>query len=402
MASVTMTIRDPTDTVLEDGPKPEATKPVRVGGRAWPRGALGMLAIVIAAELYLESHSIDFASAHSTGWGWTREAIDRESRGARLLCFGTSVTSLDVSARVLEERLGIPVYNFAVAGGQPYSSYTALRHALRAGAKPDAIVVDFVWSSLATPHDWNERVLPELADLAECAELAIASRDPVFLARIALVRCMPSFRNRSEIRAKVAAFARRQKYDRLVDLAAGARNRNVNRGSSHATPLGHLTAINLADPGVFPPAWECTPLSERYLDRFLNLATSRGIPVFWLVPPIAPPVQEHRDEMGLEGRHTLFIKSVSERHPGVVVVDARASKYGAEAFFDMIHLNRDGAVAYTDALSDIIRDRLRATPTGPAWVFMPAYRPDPLASRVEDVSTSHQIVLARALRGRRQ
>ena len=360
---------------------------------AWPLGVVGMLAIVAAVESYVAGRHEDLGTTYSIEWRRAGQAIGREAKGARVLCFGTSLTRMGVAPKVLEERLGMPAYNFATSGGQPYSAYTSLRQALAAGSKPEALVVDFTWSALATPYDWNERVLPELASLGECAELAVAARDPSFLARIALVWGMPTFRCRAQIRSNIVAAVRGEEPNRIPERHIMARNANINRGGNHAMPTGRVAGVNLNDPTIFPTAWECVPLSEYYIHKFLDLAESHGIPVFWLVPPVSPPVQGHRDELALEGRYTRFIEGVAARHRGVVVVDGRGSRYGSEAFFDMIHLNRDGAVAFTDELAEVIKARLeRDKVEGSGWVHLPEYCPDPLASRVEDLGHSAGLV----------
>jgi hypothetical protein len=291
---------------------------------------------------------------------------------------------MGVAPRVLEERLGVPAYNFATAGGQPYSAFTLLRHALEAGSAPEAVVVDFTWSALASSYDFNERVLPEVASLGECIELAVAARDPDFLARLVLLRCLPSFRCRAEIRSKIVAVLREERRND-IDAYVCVRNANVNRGGMHATPLGRLVHVEAEDAATLPAAWECAPVSEHYIHKFLDLAGSRGIPVFWLVPPIAPEAQSRRDELGLEVPYTRFIDGVASRHPGVVVVDGRGARYGPEAFVDVLHLNRDGAVAFTRDLAEVMGDRLgRRKAEGSRWVRLPEYQPDPEASRVED------------------
>ena len=61
----------------------------------------------------------------------------------------------------------------------------------------------------------------------------------------------------------------------------------------------------------------------------------------------------------------------------------------------MIHLNRDGAVAFTDEVADVIKARIgpgKGKAEGSSWVHLPEYRPDPLASRVEGLGHSAGLV----------
>ena len=283
-----------------------------------PLDVVGMLAIVAATESYVAGRHEDLGTIYSIEWRRAGQAIGRQAKGTRVLCFGTSLTKMGLAPKVLEERLGMPAYNFATSGCQPYACYLMLRRALAEGSKPEAVVVDFTWTALSAPYQWNERVLPEIATLGECAELAIASRDPSFLARIAFVWGMPSFRCRTEIRANVLAAVHGQEPRRYPERHIMARNSNVNRGGNHATPTGTIAGLNLNHPTIFSKEWACQPLSEHYIDEFFSLAESRGIPVFWLIHPIAPAAQAHRDALGLEGPHTRFIERVAAEHRRVV------------------------------------------------------------------------------------
>jgi hypothetical protein len=359
-----------------------------------------MVAIVVLVETYIDSRSQVFGTVFANEWRNVGRSIPREAKGLRVLCFGTSLTRMGVVGTILEQRLGKPAYNFATSGGQPFSTYAAFRAALAAGAEPDAIVVDFTWAALTTSYDWNERVLPELSTLAECAELAIAARDLSFLARLALVWGMPSFRCREQVRANIQAAVAGAEPPRVPDMRYYARNARINRGATLAAPTGQVAPIRFHDLSIFPPAWECTPLSEHYIHEILALAESRGITVFWLVPPVEPRVQARRDALGLEGRYTQFIERVVARHRGVVVVDGRGSRYGAEAFVDMTHVNRDGAVVLTHALAEIIKGRLgQVGVAASSWVRLPDYRPDSLAWRFEDVAGSIRFIDALKARG---
>ena len=359
-------------------------QPARAG---WPLGLVGMLAIVVATERYIAHRPADLGTMYSLEWNGTGHAISRNAAAAKLHCYGTSLTRLGVSPKIIHEKTGLPSYNFALSGGQPYASYTALRKALRMGSKPEALVVDFKWSAIATPSTWNERVLPEVASLAECAELALATNDWNYLARITLVRELPSYRCRTEIRANILAAVRGLEPKRNWERLTMNRNAAANLGATH-TPRGNYDgSIKADDPSLFPVDWKCDPISELYIDKFMELAASRNIQVYWLLHPIAPAAQARREALGSDEAYTRFVKAVVARHPEVSVVDARRSGFGNEAFFDTTHLNRDGAVAFSDELGRAIRARRETTGSDqPYWVSLPPYRKATETARVEDLS----------------
>ena len=361
----------------------------RTTRRGWPLGLIGMLALVALTERYIAKRDTDLGTMYSIEWRMIGESVKRQAPKASICCFGTSLTRMGVSPRILEAKLGKPAYNFALSGGQPFASYTMFRHVLDAGGKPEAVVVEFKWSALGVDYKWNERVLPEMATLRDCAEFAMTVRDPIFFARLALVSKLPSYRCRAEIRDNIVAAIKGVEPKRNHERAIMARNALVNKGANHSPKNDYKGALNPDDPYLCPKEWKCDPISALYIHRLFDLAASRQIPVFWLIPPIAPPTLARRIEIGAEDRYTDFVKSIAASHPGVTVVDARYSKFALGAFIDSTHLNRDGAVALTTSLSDAIAARLSTPPPKAGhWVGLPEYRTSDDGSKIEDMGQS--------------
>jgi hypothetical protein len=373
---------------------------IRARRGGWPFGLIGMLALVCLAERYIAGRgSGDFGTMYTIEWGMKARAIKREAPQAQLLCFGTSLTRLGISPIILADRLGLPAYNLAMSGAQPYAIYTAFRHAIEAGASPRAVVVEFKWTAIALPPTFNEQILPELATLGECAELATAIRDADFLARLALAKLLPSYRYRAQVRDNVsAAVAGREpvrNYERYIE----ARNTRVNRGAYHIPRVGYDGKVDLNDPALFPGAWACDAVSERYIHKFLELAETHAIPVFWLIPPISPATGSRREEIGAELAYTRFVKATTARHPNVSVIDARPAGYPLDSFVDSTHLNRFGAAALSGDLAEAIADRLtRPGPEPGYWVGLRSYRPDARAEKIEDGHGSVAFLKERAMK----
>ena len=372
---------------------PQAGRPpgsIQPSSRAvWPLGLVGAIAIVLVAEAYVARRKADFSSIFAIEWRLNARSIRRHAAGSGVLCFGTSVTHMGVSPRVLEEKMRMPAYNFAISGAQPFACYVALRDALASGARPRAVVVDFMWSTLGQPHTFNELGLPEMATLLDCAEFALTARDADGFGRMALAWFLPSYRGRAEVRANVAASVRGAEPNRNPERFLQARNASINRGAYHLGAVDYDGAVDPANPVLFSKDWACPTSSEIYIHKFFDLAASRGIPVFWIMPPMAPAARGVWASSGVEAKYKGLVDSIAARHANVTVVDATGANYPVAAFNDPVHLNRDGAVAFTADLARAIAAGLaRDDGSAPRRVRLPDYRPDPDAGRVEDSRTT--------------
>jgi hypothetical protein len=130
-----------------------------------------------------------------------------------------------------------------------------------------------------------------------------------------------------------------------------------------------------------------------YVTRFLDRARARTIPVFWLLPPYHPEVERRREAYGYYGQYLAYVRRLADRYPNLTVIDGRHAGYPPGALSDMTHLSRTGAIAYSDAVGRLLRERLAAPAAGPRWVNLPRYdaaaaRALAAASDVEDLVAS--------------
>ena len=135
----------------------------------------------------------------------------------------------------------------------------------------------------------------------------------------------------------------------------------------------------------------CEPRNDRDLARFLALAESERLPVTWLLPPIHPKVQARLDKTGAGEEFTRYVRWMQSRYPTVRVIDARHSGYRAEDFAEVAHLNRDGALKYSAALAEVLRQ-----PEAARWVDLPAPADTPPAMQIEDMLQSFIAIKAAA------
>ena len=359
----------------------------RPGRGPVPWGLVGFLLMAAGVEAALTHHDLNFTDAYLSCWSESRTPRLRdELRRAEVICLGDSQIKDGLAPLVLEQRLGRRAYNGGVIASSPPMTYFILRQAVRDGARPAAVIVDF------SPHilsgeplessQWNES-----GRLGELLELAWAGRAPGFLVKTAVIRQLHSYRRRLPIRKRLYAELRGERPQIPdEDLLAQWRNWNVNRGAFLLSYRLDTTRLTVP-PGIVPTPWSPNRVNALYLRKLFDLAAAHEIPVYWMLAPVAPHVQAAYDRAGLDAAHARFVRNTAARAPGVVVLDARWSGYTPAAFGDAIHLNVFGANAFSLDVADVLRDRLAGRP-GPNWVAMPTYSERPIEAPLEDIGQS--------------
>ena len=207
---------------------------------------------------------------------------------------------------------------------------------------------------------------------------------------MALTLVSPTVRERLDLRAEIlSAFrgdpnAPGSSMPRSILAASHRRNWTLNRGAQ-ALPDYNVPRDPEAWYQVdYPGPWACDPMIAGYLDRFLSLAESRGISVYWLLHPVDPEGQALLDRNGQEDRFGRFLADLLRRHRNLVLIDGHHSHYDRSAFLDMVHLHDRGAYALTAALAEVLGDdsansRVRT---------LPPYQPRPATTPIEDLNRS--------------
>ncbi len=347
--------------------------------RRTPSGLLGMLALVAAVELIVGGRRLDF----TTVWAddWRRAAFEAtRARGRDVLCFGDSLVKFAVLPKKIEARTGLKSYNLAVNAGTMPSAYFLLRRSLDSGARPRAIVADFFALMRPDRPEESIRLYPDLATPAECLDLARTAGDHRFLAATLLGKLLPSYKCRFEIRASIkAAFEGRRASPWPAQSAIWA----TWKAQDGAQPMPLAEGRAAPNPGLVadlsPPGWACDPINAAYMEKFLDLADSRGIPVFWLMPPLSPAVHALRALNGTDDAYTRLAREALGRHPRVTVLDARRSGYDGWVYIDPVHLDERGAKVLTGDIAPIVADSLEGRGPAGRWVDLP-----PFAGRTGD------------------
>jgi hypothetical protein len=375
-------------------------------GPAWrrrsPWGFLGMIGLVAAIEWTLSGHDLDFTTPMQWDWRVIGKAATRPDRvsGKDVLIFGDSLAKFGVQPRALKRRSGTVAYNFALHTGQTSSSYFMLRRALHAGARPSAVILELTPHMLASGPEVNNPLWAELLWPDECLDMSRVMRAPDFLASTMLASVLATYKERHEIRASIMAAIRGTSTSRREEIPRYRRNWKLNEGAQlfAESPLPAIDVDHWNT--TLYGRWAPHPVNVAYLDRFLALARSRNIAVYWLLPPIHPAVQELTEESGYDEEYTRFVRETQARFPGTVVLDARQSGFSADDFYDGVHVERRGAMRLSIALADLLADRPDGG-TGGRWVSLETGEAGGLDMPLEDVIQSALAIQALEAQTRR-
>ena len=314
-----------------------------------------MLALVALVESAVGGLRADLAPPWAEDWRHAAWAAEREAPGCDVLCFGDSLVKYGVLPRVIEARSGLKTYNLATSGGTMPSAYFLFERALAAGARPQAVVLDVAALMLRDEAPLALQNYPELATVADCLGLAWTDGDPHFAAASLLAKLVPSFGWRFEVRGLIRDRLDGKDGSRRASGARFRRQWDHERGAQPMAPgrVRHPSEDYLID-GVSPAAWAIEPRNDAYLDRFLAVAQSRGISVYWLIPPLVPEAHARRAERGADAAYDRLVGAKLGRYGNVVALDARSSGYGDSAHVDHIHLDRVGAAGLSADVAAVL------------------------------------------------
>jgi Protein of unknown function (DUF1574) len=371
----------------------------------WPLGLLGMVVLIVCVESFVMAHDLDFTTLVASNWRIEGEAPAKFASRNEILCFGDSMVKFGIQPKVLGEKVGKKAYNFALYNGSAPSSYYMLKRSFDAGAKPAAIIVDFQPELIMNDSlRIVSRVYPELLSFGEIAELCWKAKNPDRFAEFIVAKILPSARKRYEIQASVQAAIKGESASVKDKLQASMRNWKVNRGAEvlpkYAYFDGHVPTTG-AYPAMFWTPWFVDPLNEKYIDRFLKLARSHDVPVFWTLQPNAPEVDAQREKVGYNAQYEAYVKKCLARFTNLVVIDGRHINYPIQIFTDPVHLDKDGATACTLGVADVLRAHLIDHKPGPRWAALPDHRNDIKTIPLEDSIESSLAIKAEEAKVRR-
>ena len=333
----------------------------------FPFGLLGMIGLIVIVEAVISARRAEFCTPWADDWRLSAEAARSKATQADLLCFGDSLVKYGLAPRIIEARSGLTAYNLATSGGTMASSYFLFRQAIEAGARPKAVVVDVEALMLLEEKPPKPLNFAELATVRDCLDLAWTEQDGDLLGALLAGKCLASYRWRFEIRQNVRAALDGQGGSNNSSLASFRTLWNREQGAQ-PTPADRVyhPSESVLIAGVSPEKWACAPAERVYAERFLALAKTREIPVYWLIPPMSPGVHNHRAILGTDARYDRFVQSIVSKYPSAIVLDGRYSGYDDSVHVDHLHLNRRGASILSADLAEMVLEDLTSRRTGPA------------------------------------
>ncbi len=366
-----------------------------------PFGLLGALALIAAFEAMIVRHKLDTMDASLWIYESARANMAANVKDAKVLCFGDSLVKLGVAPKVLEAKAGLKGYNLAIPGSPAPSSYILFRRAIEAGARPEAVVVDYMPCLMDTDPWPSVTTWPFVATYADCLEMAWQARDPDLFATLALRKAFPSVGCRESLRPSIQLALKGVGDLNRLGVMVALRSWDANRGLAiDSYRFNPNIDIKVAAKPLFSDV-RCSPLNRHYIDKFMRLAADHGVRVFWVLPPYMPLLQAHVESNGYDAKHEALVRSMMARYPGLTVVDGRHSNYSPGVFIDTHHLAFSGAHNYSEELATVLRARLDHPDRSSSWVDLPAYRERPLTVRHEVLDETRAIVLQEVMRRRR-
>ena len=383
------------------------------GFRTAPWGFLGAVVLVALIERAIADHSLAMSELAAVNWSYSQRAARTIAPRKEILCFGTSLLKFGLLSRSIEAATGRSVYNLAACNGHVPTSYYLFKHALDAGARPTAILVDCQDGPLS-PEDRvqqaealrvNLRNWPELLSVRDCFELSWHARDATFFVSTLLRKVVPSYKCRYEVRGVVRLAIEDFDYSVLAYNTVFLRNWNANLGTTvmPATPSKPENDANPPPPPEASPSqfdertWSRSPLTELYLRRFLELAATHDVAVFWLVPPVTPHSVSMRAAEGLDRYYWNLANRAEEIYPRVTVIDASRSDFPLRLFCDKAHLNSEGASIFSEQVAAVVARTLAEGRPGPGWFELPRSVPvrAHTSGLIEDLDSSRAAVRER-------
>jgi hypothetical protein len=391
-------------TLAGNGADVGPTNPKRRHPSAIPWGFVGTVVVVALIECLIGRNWLTFTDPVSLSWRYSAEGVKNDAPGCELLCLGDSLIKHGLLPSVLEKETGRRTVNLSAAREPTLFTYFLLRRALEAGARPRAIIINAKPAVLLAGPEFNSRYWEEVLTPRECVEFSLLTRNGPFMLATITGRLLPSLRSRLEIRSQLIAAAHGETDPIPAMNRVLLRNWTVNRGANvvsvHAKPAADDTEAEI-EHRLHPRLFFVDPTNAAGMERLLQLAAAHQIPVLWLLTPLAPDLQERRDQSGAEAGYETFVRSYLIRYWRILtVLDARRGDYPATVFTDLTHLNRQGALALSHAVARTIRPLLDRPPSdsGIRWLVVerPSFdRPLEADALVEDLDQSRRALSVR-------
>lgn len=366
---------------------------------ALPGGLIGMLVLVVAIEGSIAGRWLEFSDPVVLSWRFSDRAARVNAPGRDVLFLGDSLVKHGLIPSVFRQETGLDGVNVAAARAPALLTDFLLRRALDAGARPRAVIINTKPAVLIGGPEYDARYWPAALTASECLRLGWMLHKTHFSLEILTARLLPSVAARLEIRSGVLN-ALKGTIDPIPEINRVLwRNWTVNCGANVASLNGDFDGKLSPEirERLHPDRWYVDPANAMGVDRLLKLARERRLRVFWLLPPISPPLQRWRESSGAEAKFEAFVRSYLDRYPECVsILDARGVVCDPSCFVDATHLSGRGAIVLSRVVSRAVANELERGPRpgSEAWITI-SPQDDPLRDLgppLEDVDRSKEII----------
>jgi hypothetical protein len=277
-----------------------------------------------------------------------------------VVVLGDSRAAVDI----VPARLGVPVANLAVGGGEAVEAQAALKRALACPVPPQRVVMSFDPVHFARPDlFWERTVRFGFVDLAELRSLRRKGErlgDASFAA--------PHAPDGLPGRLRDLLYAARFPSLYGASLAKGgialrwpANWRALQDGLTARGQyfFGTAAGSDVVAADATLPAFTVLPVLDAYFDAMLDALSARGIPVDFMAMPLNQATA-HAVSPRMMAGFAAYLARAAQRHGNFHVVGPLLVAWPNRLFGDAYgHLNPAGAALFSDWLGACLSARMR-------------------------------------------
>ena len=325
--------------------------------RRFPWGVFFALLLVMFVESGLARHDLELTRPEGTNLRMAQLSARKRAKGCDVLFLGSSMVHSGVLPAVVDQFAGTKSYNLAVVAGTTSTSYYLLKQALESGARPSAVVLDVHPAFILQDNRDRNHFWADSIGWTDLADLSWTLRDAHIFSEVALKKSLRSLYHRDQLRIGVQDALNGGGTTHWATNLGMMRNHNQNQGA-------FIGVSNPAYHGEVTPLYKgmwvheghrigSAPSAELYMHRFMQLAESHGIRVYWLNMPLVPDLERDRELAGLNAAYDNFTKKFLV-YSNLVILDARRSGYEPAVFMDATHLAPDGSYALSRGIASVL------------------------------------------------
>ncbi|MBO6138196.1 MAG: hypothetical protein J6O71_06240 [Lachnospiraceae bacterium] len=300
--------------------------------------------------VYLALKPMDYLTLEYPMWAEEKQLVTGKGEQVRdydRLIIGDSRAKSGVMPAVLDESGN--TYNIAIGGCTPIEMYYALDRYLKAHEPPKSVFIIFAPYHFYDIDNYNQTLYYNYLSVGQIVETAKEARGLMGEEKVAYkgwITDVISYKLRFPSKY-LAAF-----YESLPGGNGEANRERLAqvRDELGFTLFGTEESNNEPSYEVHEEAFKRSELLIKYFERLLDRLQEEGVEVTIEQGPLNPVSYDSIKPEFIDG-YMEFLDQISERYPEITVVK-ELPRYEADCFGDNNHLNRRGALKFTEALKE--------------------------------------------------